>query len=363
MRKTKEELEQIKKENKVDTLWSWSRISSFDISHYEWYLKYICNKQGNRNDSIYGYLGNIAHDTLEKFYSNQIEYNDMIEEWDEGYFFANDIIQLKFNRNDSENNNKLSTNYNLNMRHFFQNHNIVHEDLKLEEFALINVDGNMLQGYIDAYYINNEDVYIIDYKTSSYFQKADFIHKSMQLILYGLWFVQNGTPIENIHCKFNFLKYCNITYLQKNGKYKTSRVERRQLAEKLQTPCKIWLKEYGYDIDNYLMKLIDTNGDLSVMPIEVQEKINIEDCYGDVPFTEETIKYTTDYIINTINEINNLTELYEASEDDSVWYDDEESVEKESYYYATLSEFGADLNPCYKRYLEKLESNKEGVIW
>lgn len=361
MRKTKEELDELKNKYNVDTLWSWSRVSSFEISNYEWYLKYILHKKGNRDNSIYGYLGNVAHDTLEKFYSKQIKYEDMIDEWDDGYVLANDIAELKFNRNDMASNEKLATNYNLNMRHFFEHHDVVHEDLKLEEFALINVGGNMLQGYIDAYYKNGEDVYIIDYKTSSYFQKSDFIHKSMQLILYGLWFVQNGTPIKNVHCKFNFLKYCNITYLQKNGKYKTSRVERRQLSEKLQTPCKIWLKEYGYDVDNYLMKLIDSNGDLKVMPIEVQEKITIEDCYGDVPFTEETIKYTTDYIINVINEINDKITLYEMIEDDSVWYDDEESVKKESYYYATLSEFGADMNPCYKKYLDNLEQNSEGI--
>lgn len=362
MRMSKEQLEEIKKEYGVDTLWSWSRVSSFETSHYEWYLKYILGKSGNRQDSIYGYLGNVAHDTLEKFYSHEIEYADMINEWDDGYTLANDIADLKFNRNDPENNEKLATNYNLNMRHFFKNHDIVNEDLKLEEFALINVNGNILQGYVDAYYRSGDHVYIIDYKTSSYFSKADFVHKSMQLILYGLWFIQNGTPIENVHCMFNFLKYCNITYLQKNGKYKTSRVERRQLAEKLQTPCKTWLKD-GYNVDEYLMKLIDSDGDLSVMPDDVQEKISVSDCYGDVPLNEKTLKYTIDYITNAINEINDKINLYELLEDDSVWYDDEESVKKESYYYATLSEFGADMNPCYKKYLEQLERNKEGAIW
>ena len=60
--------------------------------------------------------------------------------------------------------------------------------------------------------------------------------------------LQNGIPHEKIHLHFNFLKYCTITYEQANGKIKSTNVERRLLGEKLQSPCKMWLKKFGYDV-------------------------------------------------------------------------------------------------------------------
>jgi hypothetical protein len=49
--------------------------------------------------------------------------------------------------------------------------------------------------------------------------------------------------------------------------------------------------------------------------------------------------------------------LYEIYNDESVFYDSIEEVEKESFYYATLSEYSSNKNICYAKYLEQLESN------
>lgn len=365
MRMSKEQLEEIKEAYGVDTLWSFSRLNSFDTSHYEWFLRYIKHEPEDRADSIYGVCGTLAHDTLERYYSNEISYADMINKWDEGFSVATDICDLKFNRNDPEKNQSLSDNYNKNLRHFFQNHDHMGDNLVLEDYALINIDGNIINGYIDAYYKNPDGtIVIIDFKTSSKFQKDDLIHKSRQLILYAMSFMQqNGVPLDKIQIGFNFLKYADITYQMKNGKYKTSTVERRQLAEKLQTPCKTWLKAGGYDVDEYLMKLIDSDGDLSVMPDDVQEKISVTDSYLFVPLTQEIIDDTKQWVLETIEDITNMINVYEMLDDESVWYDSDESVEKESYYFACLCGYSANKHIPYKRYLERLEKQKNGEIW
>ena len=83
MRKTYEELEQIKKENNVETLWSWSRINTYKSDPYGYYLKYIRKTKEDRQDSIYTISGSVCHDILEKYYNDKIKQEDMIDEYED----------------------------------------------------------------------------------------------------------------------------------------------------------------------------------------------------------------------------------------------------------------------------------------
>ena len=52
MRLTKEQLQEIKNEYGVDNLWSWSRLSAWHTSKYEYFLRYIdkkCKKSIEKN--------------------------------------------------------------------------------------------------------------------------------------------------------------------------------------------------------------------------------------------------------------------------------------------------------------------------
>ena len=71
-RLTDSELKAIKEKHGVTRLWSWSRISTFQTSHYEYLLKYILHEDEDRCDSCYTTLGTICHDTLEAFYEGRI---------------------------------------------------------------------------------------------------------------------------------------------------------------------------------------------------------------------------------------------------------------------------------------------------
>lgn len=356
MRLQKEELEKIKKENNINTLWSWSRISSWYTSKYEWLLHYILNVEPDRTDCIYGQEGSYSHDILEKFYNKEINYEDMINEFENSWSISRDVLELKFNRNDLEKDRTIAEKYYENLKLFFKHHIPIPYKLNTEEFALIKVNNNFLQGYIDAWYQdNNGDYHIIDWKTSTIYTGNDLLEKSGQLICYAMAFNQKGIPLNKIHLYFNFLKYCTIIYEQANGKIKKLNVERRLLGEKLQRPCKIWLKNFGYDVDDYALKVFETM-DIKCLPLEVQDKIKVEDCYVEVPLTEERIDYWKSYIDNTINSIESAQLNYEVFDDDGDFKDSIEDVKKQSFYYATLSGYSPKLNPIYKEYLDGLEN-------
>lgn len=357
MRLTKDELEQIKNEYGVDNLWSWSRISSWHTSKYEWFLRYIQHVEPDRTDCIYGQEGSYSHDIIEKFYNKEIEYDDMVSEFEDSWNMSRNILGLKFNRNDSAKDEKIADRYYENLKLFFQHHQPLNHYLHTEDFALININNNILQGYIDAWYQdNNNDVHIIDWKSSSIYTGDTLIEKSGQLICYAMYFIQKyKAPIEKIHLYFNFIKYCTITYEQANGKTKSMNVERRLLGEKLQSPCKMWLKKFGYNADEYLPIVLDTM-DIKYLPKEVQDKFTISDCYVEVPCTLEQIEYWQNYIIQTINEIEHSVIDYEVFDNEELFYDTIDDVTKESFYYATLSEYSANLNPCYANYLKKIEN-------
>ena len=355
MRLTREQLEKIKKENNITELWSWSKLNLWHTSKYEWFLNYVQQEPTDRNDCIYGQEGSYSHDIIEKFYNNEIEYDDMISEFEDSWNMSRNILGLKFNRNDLAKDNLIADKYYKNLKLFFQNHQPLNHNLHTEHFALIHVDDNILQGYIDAWYQDNEnDIHIIDWKSSSIYTGNTLIEKSGQLVCYAMYFIQHGVPFEKIHLHFNFLKYCTITYEQANGKIKSMNVERRLLGEKLQSPCKMWLKKFGYDVDDYLKIVLDTCN-IDCLPQEVKDKINITDCYVEVDINEDAIQHWTDFVNDTIGEIESAIINYELFEDEEMFYDSIEDISKESFYYATLSEYSANKNPCYKKYLDSLE--------
>ena len=356
MRLSKEELEQIKNKYGVDNIWSWSRVSSWYTSKYEWFLRYVLHTTPDRTDCIYGQEGSYSHDIIEKFYNHEIQYEDMINEFNDGWNMSRDILGLKFNRNDNTKDESIAERYYENLKYFFERHVPLKYDIHTEDFVIIKIGNNILQGYIDAWYKDENDEYhIIDWKSSSIYTDKVLLEKSGQLMCYAMAFNQKGIPLEKIHLHFNFLKYCTIIYEQANGKIKSMNVERRLLGEKLQNPCKIWLKKFGYDVDEYLPKVLDSM-DVKCLPTEVREKISISDCYVNVPCTTEQIEYWQNYVNQTINEIDSAILDYEVFGNDDAFYDSIEDVKKESFYYATLSEYSSILNPCYAKYLNGLEN-------
>ena len=362
-RLSKEELESIKNKYNVSRIWSWSRVNCFNNSSYEYYLKYILRKQEDRSDSIYLSLGSAAHECLEDFYMGKIKFEEMSECFDDNWMTCYDISQLKFDRSDETKNETIASKYHDNLVHFFKHHTPIKHKVLIEKPITIKVGSNIFVGYIDLTYKDDEGCYhIIDHKTSSLYKGAKADKECGQLVLYGMGLHQAGVPLDKIKIGWHFMKYATIQYQQKNGAVKTRDVERSKIGESLQSNAKMWLKTCGYtedEIDVYLKLLLDTNS-IDVLPDEVQSKYVISDCLVYIDLTDKLINHWTDYIIATIRDIAARELDYKEDCNDLVWWDSEESIKQQSYYFANLCGYSAQLHKPYAEYIEKLDQEKQG---
>lgn len=363
-----EELEQIKKKYNVDRIWSYSRINTFLTSPYEYALKYVdgIKEKEDRQDSIYTSLGSVAHQCLEDYYTGKIQFNEMYEQYNDSWTTCYDIAQLKFDRCDTEKNQSIAEKYNLNLQHFFQNHTVYNYKLLIEKPVVVDILKNIFVGYIDALYKDdNGDITIIDFKSSSMYKGKALDEHSQQLKLYTLGIHQiTGLPLSKIHACFNFLKYVTVEYIQANGKSKTKDVERVNLGESLQANLKVWIKKLGYEdqMDEFLKMVLDDN-DIKRLPKEIQEKYKIYDCHVYVDTSEESVNKLVDEINVTIKDIELREQDYIQTKSDRCFWDDEKSIEQQSYYFANLCSFSANLHKPYAEYLQKLEASKNGDIF
>ena len=361
MRKTNEELENIKKELKCSRLWSWSRINTYLTDPYSYMLRYILHIPEDRNDSIYSTSGSFSHDLMEKFYRNELNHKQMLDEYEEKLFEFN-TMGLLYDRSDKDKNEKIAKKYEDCMRHFFLNHKRMTSNPIIEPFILIKVGNQYFQGYIDMLSVEKRDgkkkIIITDFKTSSIYKGKKLIENAGQLLLYAEGIHQKtGVLYEDIVIRFNFMKYVDVVYTQKKGDIKTRQIERNAIGEKLQSNVKTWLKHFKYseeDIEVYLENMIDING-IDCLPEEIREKFEINDCYVEVELNEEIINEHKNHITNIIVEIINKEKEFEKTKDRNIFWRD---VDRESsYYHANLSGYSANIHLPYKKFLEELDIN------
>lgn len=364
-RLTSEELQTLMKNEGVSRIWSWSKWNCFHTSPYEYFLKYILHKKEDRTDCIYTTTGGIAHDIMERRYTGKLPYEQMIDDFEDGWVTAFNIAEMKFDRNSPEKNDKISQKYYENLKHFFMNHTPLKYKPVIEQFVKAKIGDNLFQGYIDVCFKDDEGNFnILDWKTSSIYKGKKAENECGQLVVYAIGLNQQGVPMDKIHICWNFLKYVSIQYEQANGAVKTREVERCKIGESLQTNAKMWLKKLGYvdQVDDYLKLLLDTNC-IECLPKEVQEKYIISDCYVYVPLTDELINRWKETIISTINDIELREKDYEETQSDKAFWDTDESVEAQSYYFSTLCGYSPNLHLPYKAYLERTEKAKDGDVF
>lgn len=345
-------------------------MNTYMTSKFEYLLKYILKSKEDRCDSCYVTLGTICHDTLEKFYEGKIKYEDMIGDYNDGFTTAITIADLKFNRSDEEKNKSIGEKYNENLMHFFKNHVPYKHKLLVEKPIIINIidenandeedENNVFVGYIDALYKDDDENYhIIDFKSSSIYTGKTLEENSGQLILYSIGLHQMGIPYEKIKPQFNFLKYCTIRYEQKNGAIKYRNVERCKIGESLQSNAKAWLKEFKYEPDEYLKQMLDTNS-IDCLPDEVKAKYEIADCHVDVELNDKVVFKWSNHITVVVKDIVLREQDYEETKSLQCFWDDEEDVKAQSYYFANLCSYSATKHLPYKAYLEKFEAAQKG---
>lgn len=365
-RLSNEEIKKIKNKYNVDRLWSYSRINTFINSPFEYALKYVdgIKAKEDRQDSIYVSTGTISHDIIEKFYMNEIEYTDMYDLFEDGWFTCYELSNLKFDRTNEEKNKSVAERYKSNMEYFFKNHTVYPYKMIIEMPITINVNNNIFVGYIDGLFKNdNGDITIVDFKSSSAYKGNELENHSQQLKLYALGIHQlTGIPLSKIHGCFNFMKYVTIEYTQANNVTKTRDVERNNLGEALQSNLKVWIKKLGYEdrMDEFLKMVLDSN-DIKGLPEEIRNKYKLYDCHVYVDISEKAIQKLVDEVSATIKDIEYREQDYKEMHNEKIWWDSDESVESNSYYFANLCSFSPNLHKPYQSYLEKLEREKNGI--
>lgn len=359
-RKTSEELEAIKKKLNVNDLYSWSRYNTYKTCKYEYFLKYVKRIKEDRSDGIYGISGNICHNIIEKFYNKEIEYNQMLTEYENELLTMN-LAELKYNRADEEKNTAIAEKYEYCIKHFFQHHTPITKKIDLERFITVKVGSFYLQGYVDALYKDGGKYHIVDWKSSSIYTGKKIFKEQGQLLLYSEALRQLGIPLENIVAKWNFLKYVTVESPQANGKMSVRHIERNEIGNKLSSSIKMWMKKGGYseeDIDAYISTLTLTNS-IDCLPEDIKTKYKISDCYVEIELTEYNIENLKKDIIETLIEINKKEMEYQKTQDEKVFWSD--VTDENSYYFANLCGYSANIHKPYKEYLEMrdLFKNKE----
>lgn len=360
-RVSKEKLEKIKNKYKVNELWSWSKYNSYKTDPYGWYLKYILHEKETKH-SIWGISGGNIHDIIERFYQKQINYEYMIVEYEDKLFEMN-MAELKYNRKDEKANEKLASRYEDCIKLFFQQHIPIQGKVITEQFVTIKVGDNIFQGYIDFIHKDNEGNYIItDWKSSTIYTGKKIHKEKGQLVLYAESLIQKGVSIDNIKIRWNFLKYCTVTYTLKSKdketkKNKTSQGNylRNEWVDSIKNNLKMWLaetKEYDELKIDEMVDIAVKNNNLNNIPKDIQDRYSIEDCYVYIPLTQESINELKEDIIDTIDEINRNKKVYETTEDDKIWWT--EIDKSNEFYFANLCGYSPKQHKPYAQYLEDI---------
>lgn len=158
-------------------------------------------------------------------------------------------------------------------------------------------------------------------------------------------------------------EHFNIT---KNTDKKPPRqIERCKIGESLYANVKAKMKKAGYDEDyvfSILEDFVRTN-DMDCLPGDIKNLYEFSDCYVYVDLTEELIKHWEDYIIKTTKEIRAKEAEYNVTGDDTIWYESEDDVKNQSFYFSNLCGYSPSLHIPYKKYLQKLEAEKNDDIF
>ena len=364
MRKTGEEIRLIANKLNCDEIYSWSKYNQYKGDKFTFFLKYILKIPEDRKDSIYGVFGNASHDILEKYYTNEISYSDMIEIFEEKLFEFT-IGGLKYDRSDENKNEKIGNKYEACMRHFFKNHQRIPHKLKLEVFVPIKINNILIQAYVDAIHMEkreDKDICVItDWKTSSLYKGKKIEKEQGQLLLYSYGVHKKlNIPMDQIIARWAFLKYVEVECMQANGKLKSRIVERNAIGSSLSSNAKMWLKKSDNkfseeEIDDYLNK-ISIDNSIDCLPDDVKNKFVIKDCYVEISLDNESIQELLDDIVKTVEEIKVKQADYKVTLNNKIWWQD--VTDTESYFLANLNGYSSAIHKPYREYLESLDMFK-----
>jgi len=198
------------------TVYSHSRLSTFEQCPYKFKLRYIEKVETEVEESVEAFMGVRVHETLEKLYSdlryqkkNTLE--DLLDflndEWEKNW---NDSIIIVKKEYGPESYQKMArkfvTDYYNRYDPFDQTKTIA-----IEERILINLDDSgdyKLQGYIDRLTEMKDGYYEIhDYKTNSRLPLPEYIDNDRQLALYSIGVKNRYPDAKDVRLIWHFVAF------------------------------------------------------------------------------------------------------------------------------------------------------------
>ena len=361
-RKTEQYLAQLREEEGVLNLWSWSRIKSSKTDLYSYLLHYIIRVKADDRDNMYSLLGNVVHDNVENMHCGKITREEALKNYKEKSIEF-DIYGYKFNRSNANQNETIGKNYHYDNTHFFENFKLQDGENQMhEEFIRIRLGSQLVIGYIDHSMVIDGYLYITDYKTSSIYIKDKFDEEKGQLLLYALGKVQEGYPLEKIRVRWLFTKYVTLNSKMKNGKLRQSNVFRHDIGSKSYASVKMWLKHFEYnddDIDRFLDTMMLTNS-LEHLPEQVRNCVWVEDCYVYVTVTQEALNELKEDLKQQIFKVVKLEAEYNKTKDDRLFW--VEVTDSNSYFFQNLCSYNRYKHKPLDEYYKNKESYRAEKI-
>lgn len=329
-------------------VYSISRLNCINQCEYQAYLSYI--EKAPKKSNVWANLGDKIHSALEKCVKDGAN-ESIIKDAIQAELDNLDILDIDFPL-DRNGNPTIRNNWIANMTKFAEEFKTPKGKFETEKLVLLNWKDNIwIQGYIDLIrHDKNGSVYILDWKTSSQFDKAHLVEAGRQLVLYALAMQEEGYKVSRV--SWIMLKYCITTWIQKNGKPKEKISEWRNYIKDLRNVLEKRLSDMGYDevdIDALLFQAEKENS-MTCLPEELQEQFKTRPYVRDYELTPEVIAECKQYIDDSI------AKYHKCGTDEKNFKPC--NIEKESFFCASLCDFSGSCK-YWKDYCEQFKSKDD----
>lgn len=233
-------------EEEKDTIYSYSRLQTFNECEMNYFLTYI---KGFRNEegNIYTEIGKCVHSLEEDLLAQKITKEQALNA------FLNKVDDCSFIGMEFAT-EKSGVKYIESIKRYFEDYERFDiKNYKTEEHFIADIDGIKVQGFIDLYYEDeNGYVTVIDHKTSTKFAKKDLHKYARQLILYAY-------ALETLkNKKIKEVGWNMIRYVSKPWRDSIILKERCEVSEFESYPRGILLTDYNEDTKNEMINYIKT---------------------------------------------------------------------------------------------------------
>jgi len=325
-------------------IYSISKLQTYEQCQYQFWLNYIQKLKGIEN--VYGFIGSIAHELVCELQFNRITKEDAIKK------LHNDLLEMEL-RNCKFPSPKIEKNFTECLEHYLNNFQPINcKQIKFEKEIYTEINEHIFRMFIDAVILTNDDkLEIIDFKTSTKYSTNDIEKKyKYQLLLYA-YATEQEFKVKLNSVKWNFLKYCTITYeeqLKTKTKLKYKNVARNEIVSELSSDIKKRLLALGKtEAETFI--ILEKAEKKKEIPEQLKSFYKIEDFYVEYPWNEETKQQLLNYINKIIVEVE-----FKSQENE---FEGFELNDKNSFFCVHLC---GQKNNCkyYKNYQDKWDYGK-----